>query len=232
MINLISGLFRSCGYTANNLGDDILFSENKMSARTDFWLIVQAADLKLLLDKQSELFAFCKQSISDAAVDKNLSMLILWDTGGALKLGEMKKKVMSIEEDTYFFKKHVLYYSTLESDSLKEVMSEEPFHEFFQKHIASQEVFEKYKQNPLSQGWQPLLCRIAIKIPFLDIHIGLSDNLDSLFENNTKKIKAAKDKGLMRFNQHFFEVENTDEPTEEYLAALLPGLLEEKSNGN
>ena len=140
--------------------------------------------------KQSELFDTCKQVNKNSALDKNISMLVLWETGGDLDIGEMKKKIMMVEEDPYFFKKHVLYFSSEEYDSLKTALGKESLHNFLQKNIALQDVFVKYKENPLSQGWRPLLYRIAIKIPFIDIDIGSSDGLTSLFEKNSLASKT------------------------------------------
>ena len=135
----------------------------------------------------------------------------------------------------FFFKKHVLYYSSQEIDSLKAVMGNESLHNLLQKNIASQDVFAKYKEDPLSQEWQPLLYRIAIKIPFIDIDIGTSDGLTSLFEKNEEKVQAASDKELVNFDHCVFDILNTitdDEVSpEKYFEALSP-ILEGKKDGD
>ncbi len=240
MIRMINELFESYNYIANNVSDDLYLATDESSAKTVFWLVIQESDLGSLVDKQSELFDACKQVNKNSALDKNISMLVLWETGGDLDIGEMKKKIMMVEEDPYFFKKHVLYFSSEEYDSLKTAMGEESLHNFLQKNIALQDVFVKYKENPLSQGWQPLLYRIAIKMPFVDFNIGFSDGLASLFENNEERIKASSDKQLVEFDHSFFEILNTrtsneikdaDVSSEKYLAELLPA-LEGKGDGD
>lgn len=235
MISMINELFKSYNYIANNVGDGLLFAADKSSAKTAFWLVIQEGSLASLVDRQSELFDACKQDSQNSALDKNISMLVLWETGGDLDLGEMKKMVMSVEEDPFFFKKHVLYYSSQEIDSLKAVMGNESLHNLLQKNIASQDVFAKYKEDPLSQEWQPLLYRIAIKIPFIDIDIGTSDGLTSLFEKNEEKVQAASDKELVNFDHCVFDILNTitdDEVSpEKYFEALSP-ILEGKKDGD
>ena len=231
MISMINELFKSYNYIANIVGDGLLFAADESSAKTAFWLVIQERSLDSLVDRQSELFDACKQDSQNSALDKNISMLVLWETGGDLDLGEMKKKVMSVEEDPFFFKKHVLYYSSQEVDSLKAVMGDESLHNYLQKNIASQDVFAKYKEDPLSQEWQPLLYRIAIKVPFVSIDIGCSDGLDSLFEMNKEEIKKNRDKKLVEIDHCFFEIKNTNATPEEYLSELLP-VLEGKNDGD
>ncbi|MFC1560492.1 ABC-three component system middle component 1 [Pseudomonadota bacterium] len=228
---MIGDLFKSYDYIANNVGDGLLFTADKSSERTAFWLVIKSSSLGSIVDRQSELFDACKKSSKDSALDKNISMLVLWETDGDLDLGEMKKKVISVEEDPFFFKKHILYYSTHEIDSLNAVIGNDSLHTLLQKNIASQEVFAKYKEAPFSREWQPLLYRISIKVPFVDIDIGFSDSLDSLFEKNNEKIEKNRDEKLVEIDRRFFEIKNTNATAEEYLSELLP-VLEGKNDGD
>lgn len=216
-----------------NVGDVLVFSAKESDIKTVYWLVIQESDLDSLIDRQSELFDKCKKINQSSAMDKNISMLILWETGGKIDLAEMKKKVMTVEEDPYFFKKHVLYYSSHELETLKSEMEGVSSYGFLQKNIVSQDVFAKYKVNPLAQGWQSLLYRIAIKMPFVDFCIGSSGGLASLFEINDKKVKLAKDDNLVKFDHGFFSVFNeltsndikaSDEPAEMYLTKLFPAI--------
>ena len=194
-------------------------------------MVVQESDLKSFIDKQSDFFNACKESIHDDALDKNITVLILWNTGGNLNIADMKRKVMAVEEDPYYFKKHVLYFSTDELESLDKIIAQDSLSEFLQNNIASQNVFNKYKEDPLSHEWQSLLYRISIKIPFVDIDIGFSDGLTSLFENNQKELDSNKDKLLTDFDKLFFNIEDNDLSAEKLLDELLP-LLEGDDNGN
>lgn len=231
MIRMINGLFKSYNYIDNSIGDDVLFVIDESSGETVFWLVIQESDLDSLVNRQSELFDACRQVGQNSALDKNISLLVLWETGGDLDLGEMKKKVMSVEEDPYFFKKYVLYYSRQELDSFNAAMGNNSLYNFLQQHVASQDVFATYKNNPLSQDWQPLLYRIAIKVPFLEIDIGRSDGIDSLLKMNNEKIEKNSDKELFEIDRCFFGIEDTNTTAEKYLSELLP-LIERQNDGD
>jgi len=161
-------------------------------------------------------------------------MLILWETSGDLDLGKLKKKVVSVEEDPYFFKKYVLYFSGQERDSLKKATYGRSLHDILRTQIPAQATFAKYKENPLLQkNWQPLLYRIAIKVPFVEIALAAADGPISLHENNKGKIKSDRDKSLVNFDHRFFEIldsntssdiKDSEIRAEELLTKLLPTL--------
>lgn len=203
MISLIDGLFRSYDLIPTEIDNGKLFAFKESSGRMAFWLVVHESDLVSLVERQPQLFEACKQVCQDDALDKNISMLVLWDTGGKLEIGEMKKRIMSVEEDPYFFKKYVLYYSTTELNSLRTAMQKQSLSDFLMTQIISQETFAQYKKDPIEQkSWQPLLYRIAIKVPFVEINIEASGDLEALFEENKEKVK---DESLSDFNNQFFE---------------------------
>ena len=228
MFKIINVLFESYGFLAKEVGNAKFYSMNETNNKMSFWLVIQEANLDSLLDKQLTLFSDCKKVCQHSSLEKNLSMLVLWDTGGNLDLKTMKRKVMALEEDPYFFKKYVLYSSSSERHGLNEVVGDQDIHEFIKSKIASQEIFSQYKENPISQNWQSLLYRIAIKTPFVEIDIEPSEGLNSLFENNKEKIEAAKDKTLVAFDQllyNKFKSRTSDNIKEIDAKAILSELL-------
>jgi hypothetical protein len=128
-------------------------------------------------------------------------MVVLWNTGGNIDLRDMKRKVMAIEEDPYFFKKYVLYFSPKERTALYETIGTYSLYEFLKEKIISQDVFSQYRKDALSQSWHALLFRIAIKLPFVPIDIPQTDGLKSLFNENKMKIEQSSDKELHIFDQ-------------------------------
>lgn len=228
MIDFISELFSSCNFNSIEIKDNLLFQK---SGKKTYWLVVNESNLDSLTNNQSELFEDCKSAVTDPALEKNISMLVLWKTEGDLELATLKQKIMMVEEDPYFFKKYVLYYSDEELTSLKEAVGDSPLSSFLNENIKSQSVFTKYKGDPLSHEFEPLIYRISMKVPFIDIDIGLSDGLDSLWESNKSKIQSNND--LLNLENGLFGIEidadNTD--PEEYLEAL-KALLPESDNGN
>ena len=202
MFSIICDLFISYGFLATEAGSAKLFSMNETDGKNSFWLVVQESDLDSLLEKQPTLFSTCTEVCQHPSLEKNLSMLVLWDTGGNLEIGTMKRKVMAVEEDPYFFKKYVLYFSSSERDALNAEVDNQKFNDFLKTNIASQDIFTQYKENPMSQSWQSLIYRISIKIPFIEINIDASEGLSSLFEKNQEKIEA---ESLTSWDHLFFE---------------------------
>ena len=204
MISLIDELFRVYRFRPIEVDNGRLFSFNESDAKTAFWLVFQESDLVSLVERQSQLFEACKQVCQNDALDKNISMLVLWNTGGELEIGEMKKRIMSVEEDPYFFRKYVLYYSATELNSLKTATQEQSLSVFLRTQVVSQETFAQYKKDPTEQkSWQPLLYRIAMKVPFVEINIEASEDLEALFEKNKGEVKDAD---LSDFDNLFFPV--------------------------
>ncbi len=201
MIKIIDDLFQAYGFSAQRVNNSKLYSINNNKNKISFWLVIQEDNLALLLKDQSELYSECKNTCDHLALEKNLSMLILWNTGGYVGIKDMKRKVMSVEEDPYFFKKYVLYFSSKEKTALYETIGPYSTPQFFKDKIISQDVFARYKKDALSQSWQALLYRIAIKLPFIPIDIPLTDGLKSLFHENKMKIEQSSDKELYIFDQ-------------------------------
>ncbi len=206
MINLIHDLFESYGFIPKEVTNGYFFETERLSNKTAFWLVIKESDMDSLLKRQTDLFDDCKRICQHAALDKNLSMLVLWETNGNLEISEMKKKIMLVEEDDYFFKKNVLYFSAQESESLKEMMGDQSLFDFIETEVTSQKTFNQYKKISMLQNWQSLLYRIAIKVPFIEIKLDISDGLTSLFENNRKRLMTEKYKTLFSFDHCFFEI--------------------------
>lgn len=206
MLNRINRLFDACGFSSQDVDNYKLFSANESDGKTSFWLVIQESDLDSLLEKQPTLLSDCKEVCHHPSLEKNLSMLVLWDTGGKSTLSEMKRKVMRVEENPYYFKKYVLYFSPKEFESLNKAMKGINFYDFLKGQVPSQETFSEYKGNPVCQDcWQPLIYRIAMKLPFIGIDIDVSEGLKSLMDSIHDKVAAATDIDLAGFDRQLFE---------------------------
>lgn len=225
MFNLIDELFNSYGLIGTEVSNGRLYSFNDSSMRTAFWLVTQENDLRSILGKQSNLFDTCSKVCQKPALDKNIYMLVLWNTGGNKDLGEMKNSIMSVEEDPYYFKKNVLYFSDTELESLKNVMGVQSIAVFLRKQIVLPEIFAEYRSRSIEQIWQSLLYRIAIKIPFVEIKAEKTEDMDLLFKSNRVELENA---GLLEFEESFFNILNNCDTSKlepkEFLEKLLPTL--------
>lgn len=238
MYELIKELFEAHEYESQDINEgDILFSLSANSGKKDFWLLIQENNLDSLINSQIELFEQCKQVNKASELEKNISMLVLWDTGGEQEFNVMKKQIMPIEEDPYFFKKHVLYFSTNELTAFNEASNEENVVDFINEKIPLQDTFSTFKERPQAQSWQVLLYRLAIKLPFIKVDIDETGDLGSLYTQNNNKIEEHTDASLQVLNGKIFELyeelslyDLNNKGVSELLADLIPSLSEENEN--
>ncbi len=237
MLDYVKDLFDSYDFVARDTGKGLLFSHKEASSKKSFWLVVSEKEPNSIIVRQSELFVACKTVCQDDALDKNISLLILWETGGKLDHINLSRNVMNVEEDAFFFKKHVLYYSVQEQNALCSAMNGKSFSAFMKEHVESKETFKAYKADPHAQCWQSLLYRTVMKLPFVQLRPVIVDGLESLFISNEARLKR-KDEKLAAFNESYFRLMEKRtvsdiklEKAEEAYAALLP-LLGGISDGN
>jgi len=237
MYDLIKELFESYEYKCKEFGNKLLCYRTEEDNKKDFWLVAQLDNIEGLIENQIEWLEQCKQKNNVDELEKNISMLILWNTGGVHEFSEMKKKIMPIEEDPYFFKKHVLYFSPAELSQLVEEIGDGNSVDFINVKVPSNNTFSTFKNNPQAQTWQSLLYRLAIKLPFLDIRVNNTENLGSLFEQNNQKIENHADNLLTPLNSKIVELYDDislddlrDKDIVELLENLVPVLSEENDD--
>ncbi len=205
MLNVIGNLFDIYGYEKINLGNGKLFSKPNNSMQKDFWIVIEENDLNSIVSRQVDILHECKTKQSSNELDKNASLLVIWNTGGELDLLEMKKQIMPIEENPYYFKKHILYFSPSELESLKDEIENIEINEFFISHITNEETFKQYKNNPLQGSWRELFYRIIIKLPFIKVDIDTSSDIESLQQSIISKLSLNNDHTLHDLNNQVFE---------------------------
>ena len=238
MINIISNIFKSSGYLGSRFKPGILFDKKDESKKKDFWIVIETDKIESVNNIQPTVFKECQDVSNDICLNKNISMLVLWETDGTLEFDELKRKIMPIEEDAFFFKKQVLYFSKKELDLLREATGTEDIFDFITNNITDEDNFLKYKEDKLSQTWQTLLYRIAIKIPFLRISTTIADDLKSLQEDNIDSIRKGRDKSLLNFNNRLFEMieggdlKDIDTINTASLFIKLKPLIADESNGD
>lgn len=235
MLEIINKIFEINKFTRQEIQNGYLYFCDESSNKEAFWLVLEEKEIEKLIEKQSELFDACKKVCLSPALDKNISILILWNTGGKIEIQKMKEHIISVEEDQYYFKKYVLYFSDEELQDLKSKLGNASISGFMQEQLVSPNTFAKYKEDSInqSQTWQTLLYRIAMKLPFIKVEVEKKEELASLFTNNDAELN--KKTGLLEFKENFFNkflnLDVTKMDSEEWFKKLLP-LLEESNYGN
>jgi len=77
-----------------------------------------------------------------------------------------EKKIFSIEEDPYYFKKYVLYYSEEEVN----LLGNKKYNDL-KEIILDRDLFKTYKDNPNYPSKYSFSARFFIKIPFLNVPV-------------------------------------------------------------
>ncbi|MGJ0299135.1 hypothetical protein NG744_09335 [Aliarcobacter cryaerophilus] len=206
MLNIICDLFELYNYEKIDLEQGFLFSHPNDSEKKDFWIVIEEDNLSSVVLRQSDILNDCKIKYESNDLEKNASLLILWNTTGELELSEMKKLIMHIEENPYYFKKHVLYYSPSELEEFNSKLEDNNLSDFFSSNITNEETFRDYKKNPLQGSWRELFYRVTIKLPFINININTSSNIESLQHIINNKLENNNDNRLINLNNYFFEL--------------------------
>lgn len=193
MQNLIEQLLKSEGLT-RRLSTNLALYEYNTAGKKNFWLLVFGEPI-ITPQIQAEWLNECKKATSDPALEKNINLLIVWNTDISNVLSS--KRVHHAEEDSYFFKKHVLPYTTVELEALYQQVSIQGIAVVFRELITSPTIFTEYKSHYLQGGWQSLLYRLAIKLPFIAVNSFGNSDLDSLERSIDEKIQRTDNPALL-----------------------------------
>lgn len=181
MINIIREIFEFYDYQPVGNDSINLFKSKKME---DYWLLDHGTPEKFSYENQSNLLSECKELCNDASLDKNINLLCLWEVDNINP--NVTARLHHLEEDLYFFKKHVFYYTNTEFESFQEQLKISDLNQILTKDLIDSSVFSDYKE---SNGlWQSLLYRLVIKLTFMPVVQGAAGDLSELYETHKEKI--------------------------------------------
>lgn len=206
MLNIVQNLFEANDYNSQIVEDGILFSKINSSNKIDYWLVINRNNINSLIEEEQEIFFLKCKEINNFELKKNISMLIVWNTGGGLDFINMKKQIMSIEEEPNYFKKHVLYYSPNELEEIYAQISTVNINDFFLNNLSNESMFAAYKANPVQGSWRELFYRLVIKLPFIKIDIDSTLDIESLQQTINNKLETNNDNTLVHLNAKVFEL--------------------------
>ncbi|WAJ71993.1 ABC-three component system middle component 1 [Catenovulum adriaticum] len=160
--------------------ESILYKSQKIE---DYWLVYQGSPDSLLEEGiQSNLLKNSKRLCADDALDKNINLLCLWECHNFTE--ENIKTAHLVEEDLYFFKKYILYYTHNEMNELYQQIKMLGINSTFRELPLKPDFFESYKSlsDFFNEGWQALLYRICIKLTFITLSQTENEQLTNLSE--------------------------------------------------
>ncbi len=197
MIEIIINTFEIFNYSKLPASDIPIFKSTTME---DYWVVYQGSPSQLLEKNiQSGLMAECKKVCVDPAFEKNANIICLWNVESIDK--KTIRQLHQAEEDIYFFKKNVLYYTQSELSSFKEQYSAYPLRDLLQQSPTNPDVFQRYKVNINKGTWESLLYRICMKLTFIPIEKSSSENISNLYKNHDIAMNKIKDNdSLIKLN--------------------------------
>ena len=158
---------------------------------------------------QGELFALLSEHVKalKSTMLKN-SYLIL--TIPEIVRGKFNNKIfVNIEEDSYYFKKYVLFYAEAQVASLVEKVSSGEIVKSLAELASNINVFEKFnKVENGNNGFEGLLYKLFIKIPSLPLSVASKD-FESL--GNAINIEVELNKLIDDHNYLLSEIDKIDE---------------------
>lgn len=102
--------------------------------------------------------------LSNPSFKKNCDLVCIHHLSRLSDFKGSEEQIFAIEEDPYFFKKYVLYYSDAEESAVQDQDFEK-----LKATVADKELFNKYKEQPLTATQYSVAAKIFIKLPFLEL---------------------------------------------------------------
>lgn len=201
MRDLIHELFEQNGFVWQSDERFNLYYRMAEGLKKEFWVVL-TQNCEDVLREQSQLYKSSRMLNEEPELDKNISLIIPMRVEDEAQCKQLKFDTLRIEEDSYFFKKHVLIYSEQELSDFRELQGDKQTNDFLTKVIAQQSCFEAYKADPRKLQWQSLVYRLANKIPFIQLKIKVTKDLTSLYDLKSEKVET---KQLSDFEQGFDE---------------------------
>lgn len=98
------------------------------------------------------------------AFAKNTDLIIIFRLDRLLNYKQYEKNIFDVEENAYYFKKYVLYYSSEEN----QLITGKSFNDL-KAVLSDHKEFASYKSEPSRSGLYNMAARIFIKLPFLEM---------------------------------------------------------------
>lgn len=211
MKDLVNGLFSSYGYAMHS-GEEFSFFVSQDTDKQIYWIVVEATPQQVM-ESQHKWLTACQNLYQHDAVQKNTNMVCLWPIS---KIDtHIISEVHTAEEDLFFFKKHVIYYTNKELSDLKEKLDDGNLAEFIHSSVNSSSIFSEYKSLLGEETWQELIYRLVIKLGFIDIGDGETADIEGLYISHKAKIKKTRQPELLSLIESFAldtPIENSSDP--------------------
>jgi hypothetical protein len=139
---------------------------------------------------------------NDPAFERNSDLIILFKVNNLGDFNAHEQKIFSIEEDPYYFKKYVLYYSEEELNLVENKTLND-----LQNIVLDRSLFKSYKNNPNYPSIYSFSARFFIKIPFLQVPVN-EEEMPSIEVMLREKLLASS---LVEIDSHLTKIINNND---------------------
>lgn len=166
MLEKLYTIFVNEGFISETKEDNYTFFKRKDGGKFEYYIIEELADLGNVLDNQAQIFKKIKQKLDDRELEKNTTYLICFKSEQLPLSSRDYKKILEIEEDSYYFRKLVLPYT---QNQLTKLNGTDDFSNII-KDIDKFEEFKKdCKEKNLSGSLYEVVSQLYIKLPFFKL---------------------------------------------------------------
>ncbi len=181
MDDLIRGIFEELEfeYIENRLSEpDILFViYYKNDDKKEYFVATFFNSLKNIDEVQKKIHAKLRKDWKELNLksdwEKNTTMLIFYRTDLLPVEKSINSDILEIEENPYFFKKHVFAYTDHQVEQFNNNKKSLSNRDFLSEYINTVAKYEEFKKSSkdLSENLYALISRLHIKLPFLSLPV-------------------------------------------------------------
>lgn len=227
MINLTEDIFKKSNFIVEKLilNDDILTDDILLAIRNskeffDFYLIwyveVDSLNLEFIKSRSEHILGSVLDKYDLPGINKNISLLILTESETLDNYidEEFYKRLFDIEEDPFFFKKYVLYFTTHQKQLLNEKIRSGDILETLDKIIMDKKLFGTFKNNEEVEDrlLYDIVSKIYIKMPFMKLTIEKESmvNLGQKIENEIPHNDLDSINKILVFEENLIDLEKIE----------------------
>ena len=171
-----------------NLNVSGFFSISNNKERKEYFLIIQTDNLDPFISKTDAEKGFekiytllVKEDFYKPDFNKNTTLIFLCKSENPTPTEKLKRQIYEVEENPYFFKKHVLIFTDNQVTDLKSKY--ETATVLSLDNLVNNMNFEEFKAEPYFNDYKQLLLNIYVKFSFLKTPSKKKD-----IENLTRKV--------------------------------------------
>ena len=202
ILELINESLTEHGFLQEFEVESTRFYKREMGDAIRFAILHELSDLLAPAEINSSIMQLVPDAfINNPSFKKNCDLICVYRLNQLAEFKNYEEQIFALEEDPQYFKKYVLYYSEAEELALNGLS-----YQGLQEIISSKDLFNKYKEQPLTATNYSVAAKIFIKLPFLELPFNRGD----LVPLRLQAEGAVKEEGLGAIYEHIQTFSNTN----------------------